>query len=341
MSDAPTRKRKRTEEFLVSNKGRVLSSHTTKSFGSTTVGGYKTKLFQGRPYFVHQLVARAFIGPPPTITHTVDHIDRNPANNDVANLRWSTKAEQSTNRVLPKHIDGLPVCVTDPAGEVIVYQSALAAASALNCSATTIKRHSASEVRLRGYKIEIPVTDGLPNELWQEVAATGWYVSNAGRLLRKNASVTTGHVTRTGYCKVTINGKSHFVHRLVAVAFLPSPQNNNLTVDHINRNKTDNRAENLRWATQSEQVTHSYAGGRARINTAKKPVEFRKAGGTDWMVRESVDDVATELDISRQVILKMCLGNRKSTVCDGYEFRYHTSPDLPGEVWLPAVLPPR
>jgi HNH endonuclease/NUMOD4 motif len=47
--------------------------------------------------FVHRLVALAFVGEPPTIDHTVDHIDTNAQNNHVSNLRWATKEEQQLN----------------------------------------------------------------------------------------------------------------------------------------------------------------------------------------------------------------------------------------------------
>ena len=43
------------------------------------------------------------------------------------------------------------------------------------------------------------------------------------------------------------------IHRLIALHFIPNP-NNKPTVDHINRIRTDNRIENLRWATRQEQT---------------------------------------------------------------------------------------
>jgi hypothetical protein len=42
---------------------------------------------------VHQLVARAFIGPPPDGMGTINHIDGNKLNNDPSNLEWCTNAD--------------------------------------------------------------------------------------------------------------------------------------------------------------------------------------------------------------------------------------------------------
>lgn len=76
-------------------------------------------------------------------------------------------------------------------------------------------------------------------------------------------SLRTGSIinqwTNHGYKYVTLNnfGKKGFrVHRLVASAFIDNAEDKP-TVNHKNGNKTDNRVENLEWATYSENERHS------------------------------------------------------------------------------------
>ena len=79
----------------------------------------------------------------------------------------------------------------------------------------------------------------------------GYYVSDTGSVYsEKRRKFLTPQVNNCGYQRVYLNGKQYLIHRLVAEAFVdnPDPARYN-QVDHINHDRTDNRAANLRWTT--------------------------------------------------------------------------------------------
>ena len=78
---------------------------------------------------------------------------------------------------------------------------------------------------------------------------------------------------KNGYLIISLNGKAYKKHRVVAIQWLPNPDNLPF-IDHKNRNTSDYHIENLRWVTNSEN--------------------FRNRKGNNGVMYEYVDDIPDE-----------------------------------------------
>lgn len=106
---------------------------------------------------------------------------------------------------------------------------------------------------------------------------SGYKLHEDGKILNRFNRPIKPFMSKEGYWRVELwnkgVGKKYLVHRLLAEAFIPNPEKKE-TVNHINGIKSDNRLENLEWATRSENQTHAYRNGLQR--GYKKPTALSK-----------------------------------------------------------------
>lgn len=122
-------------------------------------------------------------------------------------------------------------------------------------------------------------------EIWKEIKDyPNYQVSNLGRVktLKYYSNIHKKYYDRElilkekdnkyGYKFISLGcgkrgeRKNIAIHRLVAQAFIPNP-NNYKEVNHIDGNKSNNKVNNLEWCTRQENVLHSYKLG------LKKPIQ--------------------------------------------------------------------
>lgn len=147
-------------------------------------------------------------------------------------------------------------------------------------------------------------------EIWKDIIGyEGLYqVSNLGNV-RKISPKLLGKSGKR-YLKVVLvkDHKSHFVdvHRLVAQAFIPNI-NNNITVNHINGNKKDNRVENLEWCDSSYNLSHAYENG-LRTNNHKVA---KTKDGIIFATYRSIQKAAEENHIEYSKLYKAVMNKKE------------------------------
>ena len=174
----------------------------------------------------------------------------------------------------------------------------------------------------------------MKNEEWRDVVGyEGLYqVSSMGRvksLERKDClgrtvkeRILKSRTNRYGYMEVNLcaDGKRKMlkVHRLVCQAFHDNPDNKP-EVNHVNEDKTDNRACNLEWSTRRENNNHGTRNVRA-CKALSKPVGQYTSDGELVKIWPSVIEVQRQTGFSQGHICKAANGKCKQAY--GFIWKY-------------------
>ena len=165
------------------------------------------------------------------------------------------------------------------------------------------------------------------DEIWKDIEGyEGLYqISNKGRV--KSLKWGKERILRPG-----INGSGYYfiglyndgvskqfqLHRLVAQAFIPNPENKP-QVNHLDENKKNNCIENLEWATAKENLNYGTRNERAGYSLSIPLFQYSKSGEfiREWPGALEVERV---LGINNKNINSCCKGKRKSA--GGFVWRY-------------------
>lgn len=136
-----------------------------------------------------------------------------------------------------------------------------------------------------------------------------------------------------GYCRVRLSRNKEvnnfFVHRLVASAFIPNPENKR-EVNHKDGNKTNNSVSNLEWVTSSENKIHSsrVLGNKFKITPQAQQLAAKARRKAvicvdNGEVFESITSAAKFVGVSQSTLSRHLL--YLHSPCKGYQFVFVTA----------------
>jgi hypothetical protein len=223
---------------------------------------------------VCRAIASSFYGKPPTLYHTVDHIDRLRYNDMLDNIRWATKKEQRDNQYMPENCKSARIIVKDGVEktnqEWVEHLKDQKNTFGRCYTAIMIKKYAQNEQFGFAYKKYLD----LSGEVWKEIVGSEtkmgrWEISDMNRvkyITRYAENILFGERLRltNGYPVIGINGKNWLCHILAFMTFFPEEYANKKPKEiilHKNDDKLDFRPHMLRIGTRSENVIDAHDNG--------------------------------------------------------------------------------
>jgi len=272
---------------MVSNMGRVLNKETSKFLKPNINGGYYIVMLcdpvskKRNSLKVHRIVAMEFVhNPDPKTKTVVDHASNNKLENAASNLRWVSQKE-NIHHYVKNHKKETGRGVFQYDGDTLIKRwSSMSAVLKENpsFSDSTLRSSIRLSKLYKGYRWEFDDSHNKKHENHEDEEGeeyknigiidgfdcSNYAVSNYGKIRNVITNkMMTPIMDLDGYHFVHLRNKAEvkhkrmFVHRLVALLFVPGRTKERNIVNHLSEVKTNNRADQLEWTSYKENVQYS------------------------------------------------------------------------------------
>lgn len=316
------------DNYKVSNYGDVFSIFSNKILiNQLNEDGYEVIELSNnkkQKFYINRLVFQTHVGIIPK-DKEVDHENRNKRDNYIGNLRLLTSSENNKNRVLPKSKNReihqytlcnkfikVWECVQDIEDKLGFDKSGIYSCGLGNQKSSnkfTWKYPECVRVtNLMGYKM-IETDD--------EYTYSKYKINEDGIILNKNNFIKI--ISKKGdYKKINLkpdfgNPHGYFVHRLVAMTFLPNDNPEHNIVNHLDEDKSNANINNLQWTTGAENTRYSLGKevNQICLNTGQILNTYNSASDANFAIGKPRKN---------SHISKTCTGGQNTSAGFGWEY---------------------
>lgn len=289
--------------------------------------------------YIHRIIAETFVkNNDPNNYTVVDHIDRDPSNNDYKNLRWVNYSINNSNKD-PEAFGKKKINQFDIKGNFIASYNSITEAQILTKTSKEISRCLRGDIpyvisRKDGeatkfiWRYDDPnnlIRHGIPENAVQIKEYPSYWITPDNKIYSELSKKYIKTHIIGGYYTVDLRNKGSkkrkfYLHRLVAEHFIINKPENyqNLFINHIDGCRLNNNVENLEYVTIRENNIHSIEV----LNNGRKKIICYDTYTEEILKFKSVKAIAEYFDVSIQSMSQTIKKQSKELYKKRYKLSY-------------------